>query len=94
MNHIISKAILSSLLLWGLLWAASCTKSDVDLAAPKDVKIIELTDHSVTIQWQAVKNATHYRWHCDSSDQSAGGCRPYTQFSYDDLAVQYRISDD
>ena len=85
MNHFVSKAILSSLLFWGFLLVGSCNKSDADLAAPKDVKIIELTDHSVTIEWQAVKNATHYRWNCDSSDQSTGGLRPDTQFSFDKL---------
>lgn len=85
MNHFVSKAILSSLLFWGFLLVGSCNKSDADLAAPKDVKIIELTDHSVTIEWQAVKNATHYRWNCDSSDQSTGGLRPDTKFSFDRL---------
>ena len=85
MNHIVPKAIIFPLLIGGFLLAGSCTKSNADLAAPKDVKIIELTDHSVTIEWQAVKNATHYRWNCDSSDQSTGGLRPDTKFSFDRL---------
>lgn len=85
MNHIVPKAIIFPLLIGGFLLAGSCTKLNAGLAAPKDVKIIELTDHSVTIEWQAVKNATHYRWNCDSFDQSAGGVRPDNHLSFDKL---------
>ena len=85
MNHIVSRAIISPLLLLGLLLAGSCTKSDVDLAAPKDVKIIELTNHTVAIEWRAVKDATHYRWDCDASDHSSGGVCPDSHLSLDIL---------
>lgn len=85
MNHIVPKAIIFPLLIGGFLLAGSCTKSNADLAAPKDVKIVDLTGHSVTIEWHAVKNATKYRWDCFSSDQSAGGVCPETHFSFDKL---------
>ncbi|MBR6457697.1 MAG: fibronectin type III domain-containing protein [Bacteroidales bacterium] len=69
------------ILLCTILIAGGCTKSDDGLAAPKGVKIVELTEHSVTIEWKAVKNATHYRWDLDSSDLSSGGSLPDTHFS-------------
>ena len=56
-----------------------------DLDPPENLVILELTDHSFTIEWQAVKNATHYRWDCDSSNQSAGGRRQDTKVSLDFL---------
>lgn len=73
--------------------AVSCNKpaqnqgqeQDVDLDAPKEVKIIELTDHSVTIEWQAVQNATGYRWNCDASDQFIGGVSSDCHISSDVL---------
>ena len=58
---------------------------DSDLDAPKNVKIVELTDHSVTIEWQAVQNATKYRWNCDGPDQSIGGVCPDPHKSLDVL---------
>ena len=61
------------------------SESSPSPASPENLVILELTDHSFTIEWQAVKNATHYRWNCDSSDQSTGGLRPDTRFSFDRL---------
>lgn len=85
MKNLVSKVYVTSLLLGGLLLAWSCSKTEQDLAAPKDVKIIELTDHSVTIEWQSVKKATNYRWGCDSFDLSAGGIHPNNHLSIDML---------
>ena len=88
MNHIVSRVFVTTLLLCGLLSVWSCAESGADidtedLAVPTDVKIIELTDHSVTIEWQAVKRATQYRWDCDSADQDIGGCCPGPHLSID-----------
>ena len=88
MKHLVSRITMSSLLLFGLiLLAGGCTKAEVeeDLAAPTEIRIVELTSHSVTVVWQAVEHATYYRWNCDSSNQSNGGCRPDTQLSFDTL---------
>lgn len=85
MKNLVPKVLVASLLLYGLLSAWSCSKWGQDLAAPEDVRIIALTDHSVTIEWQSVKNATHYRWDCDSYDLSAGGVHPDNHLSLDIL---------
>ena len=85
MKHRTSWVINLSLLFTVVLLAWSWTRSHDYLAAPKGVKVVDLTDHSVAIEWRAVENATHYRVSFESTDKSGGGVRSDNHYYYDML---------
>lgn len=59
---------LRCLLLLSFLFILSCSGKEDYLSAPSNVQIIELTSNSVVLQWDTVKDATHYRWTLSPDD--------------------------
>ena len=64
---------------------ACSRKEGQEFSAPAHLQIKELTETSVTIQWEKVEQATNYRWSMDTDGFTAGGTVAKNELSVDIL---------
>lgn len=88
---------LTSLLLLAVFALGACTQpskpAEAPFTAPSGLKITELNDDSVSLQWEYVKAATVYRWEMTAVDYSRSGMVSGNHLSTDGLspAVTYHF---
>jgi hypothetical protein len=68
-----------------ILYKFSRKDTNKNLASPGYVTIKNLTSNSVTIQWEKVEDATHYRWDLEAKEYffSGGGITPENELTLD-----------